>query len=100
MWSYRFEEGLIHFTGLLEQEEQEEQEEDWRAAWINLNLAKVWTISISEYCLYILAEPFASTFQPQYIDGFLNPTHRKLSFTIELAEPITWSPYEEMFQDN
>ena len=28
MWSYWFEEGIIRFAGLLEQEEQEEQEED------------------------------------------------------------------------
>ena len=41
MWSYWFEEGIIRFAGLLEQEEQEQQEEDWRDAWINLRLAKV-----------------------------------------------------------
>ena len=85
MWSYWFEEGIIRFAGLLEQEEQEEQEEDWRAVWINLHLAKVWTIPISETCLYILAELFASTFQPQYVDGLLNPIHKILSFTTELA---------------
>ena len=78
--SYWFEEGITCFAGLLEQEEQEEQEEDWRDAWINLHLAKVWTILISETCLYLLAEPFASTFQPQYVDGILNPSHRILSF--------------------
>ena len=38
MWSYWFEEGIIRFASLLE---QEEQEEDLRAAWINLRLAKV-----------------------------------------------------------
>ena len=32
MWSYWFEEGIIHFAGLLEKEEQEEQEKDWRDA--------------------------------------------------------------------
>ena len=53
MWSYWFEEGIIHFVGLLEQEEQEEQE-DWRDAWINLRLAKVWTILISDLsCIYL-----------------------------------------------
>ena len=41
MWSYWFEEGIIHFACLLEQEEQEEQEEDGRDAWINLRLSKV-----------------------------------------------------------
>ena len=41
---------------------------------------KVWTILISKTCLYILAEPYASLFQPQYVDGLLNPSHRKLSF--------------------
>ena len=45
------------------------------------SFVKVWTILISETCLYLLAEPFASTFQLQYIDGLLNPIHRKLSFT-------------------
>ena len=49
---------------------------------------KVWTILISESCLYLLAEPFASTFQPQYVDGLLNHSHRILSFTIELASPL------------
>ena len=54
MWSYWFEEGIIHFVGLLEQEEQEEQEEDWRAAWINLRFPKVWTILISDLaCIYL-----------------------------------------------
>ena len=76
------EECIIHFAGLLEQEEV------WRAAWINLRLAKVWTILISESCLCLLAEPFASTFQPQYVDFLLNPIHRKLSFTTELATPL------------
>ena len=45
-------------------EEREEQEEDWRAAWINLCLAKVLTILISETCCYMLAEHCASLFQP------------------------------------
>ena len=85
MWSYWFEEGIIRFAGLLEQEEQEEQEENWRASWINLHLAKVGTITISKTCLYMLAEPYTSTFQPQYVDGLLNPSHRKLTFTTELA---------------
>ena len=49
------------------------------------SFVKVWTILISEICLYILVEPFASLFQPQYIDGILNPSHRILSFTTELA---------------
>ena len=52
------------------------------------SFVKVWTILISETCLYILAEPFASTFQPQYVDGLLNPSHRILSFTTELATPL------------
>ena len=81
MWSYWFEEGIICLAGLLEQEEQEEQKKDWRATWIHLHLAKVWTIKISENFLYILAEPFASTFQPQYVDSLLKPIHRKLSST-------------------
>ena len=81
MWSYWFEEGIIHFAGLLEQEEQVEQEEDWRDAWINLRLDKEWAIIISKTCLYLLVEPFSSTFQPQYVDGLLNPSHRKISFT-------------------
>ena len=46
---------------------------------------KVWTIIISKNCLYLLAEPFASTFQPRYVDGLLNPSHRKHSFTTELT---------------
>ena len=29
--------------------------------------------------------PFSSLFQAKYVDGLLNPSHRKLSFTIELA---------------
>ena len=57
-----FEEGIIHIAGLLE---QEEQEEDWRAAWINLHLDKVWTILISDLaCIYLhdhLHPPFNST---------------------------------------
>ena len=84
MWSYWFEDGIIRFPGLLE---QEGQEEDWRAAWINLHLDKVWTIIISESCLYLLTEPFASTFQRQYGDGLLNPSHMKLSFTTNLKLP-------------
>ena len=40
MWSYWFEEGIIRFTGLLEQEEQEEQEKDERDTWINLHLLR------------------------------------------------------------
>ena len=31
---------------------------------------------------------YASLFQPQYIDGLLNPSHRILSFTTELANPL------------
>ena len=46
---------------------------------------KVRAFLIYEYCLYLLAKPFASIFQPQYVDGLLNPRHRKLSFTTELA---------------
>ena len=30
-------------------------------------------------------EHYTSTFQPQYVDGLLNPSHRILSFTRELA---------------
>ena len=29
----------------------------------------------------MLAEHYPSTFQPQYVDGLLNPSHRTLSFT-------------------
>ena len=30
---------------------------------------------------FLLAELYVSTFQPQYVDGLLNPSHRILSFT-------------------
>ena len=54
MSSYSFEECIIRFAGLLEQEEQEDQEEDGRATWINLHLAKVWTILIFDLtCIYL-----------------------------------------------
>ena len=36
----------------------------------------------------MLAEHCASLFQPQYVDGLLNPSHRILSFTTELATPL------------
>ena len=36
----------------------------------------------------MLDEHSASLFQPQYIDGLLNPSHRILSFTTELATPL------------
>ena len=42
-----------------------------------MDLSNLW------YCLYLLAEPYTSTFQPQYVDGLLNPSHRILSFTTE-----------------
>ena len=50
---------------------------------------KVWTILISETCLYMLDEHYTSTFQPQYVDGVLNPSHRKFSFTIVIHKPCT-----------
>ena len=46
---------------------------------------QVWTFLISKYCLNKLAELYASTFQLEYVDGLLNPSHRILSFTTELA---------------
>ena len=49
---------------------------------------QVWTFLISKYCLYIIEKLYAYTFQPWYVDGLLNPTHRILSFTIELATPL------------
>ena len=52
------------------------------------SFVKVWTILISETCLYILADLYTSTFLYQYVDGLLNPIHRKLSFTSELATPL------------
>ena len=64
MWSYRFEEGTIHFESLLEREEQEEQYEDWRAAWINLRLAKLWTILISELAYIYLYIYMHLSFNP------------------------------------
>ena len=33
----------------------------------------------------MLAEHYASLFQPPYVDGLLNPSHMKLSFTTKLA---------------
>ena len=33
----------------------------------------------------MLVEHCASLFQPQYVDGLLNPSHRTLSFTTELV---------------
>ena len=33
----------------------------------------------------MLDEYYASLFQPQYVDGLLNPSHKILSFTTELA---------------
>ena len=42
---------------------------------------QVWTFLISETCCYILAEHCAFLFQPEYVDGLLNPSHRTLSFT-------------------
>ena len=36
----------------------------------------------------MLAKHYASFFQPQYIDGLLNPSHRKHSFTTKLATPL------------
>ena len=36
----------------------------------------------------MFAEHCASLFQPQYVDGLLNPSHRTLSFTTELATPL------------
>ena len=37
----------------------------------------------------MLVEHYASLFQPQYVDGLLNPSHRKLSFT-------TVDPFESL----
>ena len=34
----------------------------------------------------MLAEHYPSTFQPQYVDGLLNPSHRTLSFTTIMHE--------------
>ena len=45
------------------------------------SVSQVWTFLISESCLYILAEHCASLFQPQYVDGLLNPSHKTFSFT-------------------
>ena len=36
----------------------------------------------------MLVEYCASLFQPQYVDGLLNPSHRILSFTTELATSL------------
>ena len=63
------------------------------------SFVKVWTILSSETCLYILAEPFSSTFQPQYVDGLSNPSHRKLSFTTKLATPLGIEPRISGFVD-
>ena len=76
MWSYWFEEGIIHFVGLFEREEQEEQEDDWRAAWINLRLAKVGTIPISEFsCVYL----------ENYMHLSLNPSTLMASETLAIG---------------
>ena len=61
MWSYWFEEGIIRFTGLLE---QEEKEEDWRAVCINLHLAKVWTIPTSDFAYIYLQNYMHLSFNP------------------------------------
>ena len=47
-----------------------------------VDLSHLWS------CLYMLVEHCASLFQPQYVDGLLNPSHRILSFTTELATPL------------
>ena len=78
MWSYWFEEGIICFSGLLE---REEKEEDLRERLDQPSGIQVWNFLISEYFLYILAEHCASLFQPQYVDGLLNHSHRTFSFT-------------------
>ena len=36
----------------------------------------------------MLVEHCASLFQPQYVDGLLNTSHRKLSFTAEIVIPL------------
>ena len=64
MWSYWFEEGIIRFTGLLE---QKEQEEDWRDAWINLRLAKVWTIPIYDLVYIYLQNYMHVPFNPSML---------------------------------
>ena len=51
----------------------------------------------------MLVEHCASLFQPQYVDGLLNPNHRILSFTTELATPLgiafsVWGFYFDFFQ--
>ena len=55
-------------------------------AW--MSLGGVGHVQISEGFFgltYILAEIYASLFKPQYIDGLLNPSHRKLFSTTEVA---------------
>ena len=64
MWSYWFDKAIILFAGLLEQEEQVEQEEDWRDAWINLHLGKVWTILISDLTGIYLQNYMHLSFNP------------------------------------
>ena len=81
MWSYWFEEGITCFLGLSGKRSRRRARESLDQPSIN----QVWTFLISKYCLYILAELYASTFQPQYVDGLLNPIHRILSFTTELV---------------
>ena len=41
-----------------------------------VDLSHLWNL-----LLYMLVEHCASLFQPQYVDGLLNPSHRTLSFT-------------------
>ena len=73
------------FPGLLE---REEQGEDWRESLDQPLVYQLWIFLISETCCYMLAEHCASLFQPQYVDGLLNPSHRILSFTTELATQL------------
>ena len=73
------------FAGLLE---REEQEEDWRESLDQPSVYQVWIFLIYETCCYMLAEHYTSTLQPQYVDGLLNPSHRTLSFTTELATSL------------
>ena len=79
-----FEEGITCFAGLFGKRSKRRARESLDQPSVN----HMWTFLISKYCLCILAELYASTFQPQYVDGLLNPSHRKLSFT---TCPPSWA---------
>ena len=84
MWSYWFEEGITCFAGLSRKRSRRRARESLDQPSVN----QVWTFLISKSCLYMLAEHYTTTFQPQYVDGLLNPSHRILSFTTKLATPL------------